>query len=356
VAPTASPAPPSIGAWTPIAPDPRGPTLAPAVATTGASVLAVGGRDSDGVPRAGAAEYVPATDQWRQLPDPPDHLGRADLLAISAGQEVLVVGGTAADGRPVATDLAVDPATGTWRTLASRPGGSISANSPAVWTGHELLVWPGDGGVGALPGPLGYDPATDVWRQLPAPPVAGRQHAASVWTGSEWILWGGTTGSAELADGAAYDPATDTWRTLAAAPLAGRKVRAAWTGVEMIVAAGSSGGDPVTGNGEFAFGDAAAYDPASDSWRALAAGFAHPGFQPVWTGGRVVMFAKSGAVIYDPTTDAWTDDCCDSTWFQSTPIALDGRALLVGSSDPTDGGAFYDPARAAGTAPPTETT
>ena len=147
--------------------------------------------------------------------------------------------------------------------------------------------------------PIAYDPATDSWRELAAPPIERRQQAASVWTGTEWIVWGGTTGDKEFDDGAAYDPTSDTWRPLPDSPLSPRRVRGAWTGTELIVVAGSTGGEPVTGNGEFAHADGAAYDPATDTWRSLTSGPAHPGFVPMWTGSQMIMIAKGAASVYD---------------------------------------------------------
>src|SRR4051812_31071749 len=81
------------------------------------------------------------------------------------------------------------------------------------------------------------------WSTLPAPPLPGRENAASVWTGTEVIFWGGMTpavgGSTSRpvrGDGAAYDPATGTWRLLPAAPIGPRSNAASvWTGTEMIV-------------------------------------------------------------------------------------------------------------------------
>ena len=47
-----------------------------------------------------------------------------------------------------------------------------------------------------------------------AAPVRGFYHHSAVWTGDEMVVWGwvsGTTG--EENEAAAYDPATDTWRS-----------------------------------------------------------------------------------------------------------------------------------------------
>ena len=130
---------------------------------------------------------------------------------------------------------------------------------------------------------------------------------------------------------------------MASSPLSPRRVNAAWTGSEMILAAGSSGGDPVTGNGEMAYGDGAAYDPWADTWRSIALGPGHPGFEPVWTGEQLLMFAKGGVATYDPATDQWADDCCGNSpaMTSSKPVWTGTEVLLVGSIDPSIGGATY---------------
>ena len=114
----------------------------------------------------------------------------------------------------------------------------------------------------------------------------------------------------------------------------------------MVVAAGSSGGDRETGNGEMALADGAAYDPVTDTWRAIASGFAHPGFVPVWTGSHVVMFAKGGAVVYDVAADRWIDTCCSESGGGgggAAPVWTGSTVLLIGSYDTRSGGSMFDP-------------
>jgi hypothetical protein len=342
---TVAPVPTSEG-WDPIAPDPRGAVLYPSVVWADGTAIVVGGRDLDGNPILGAAEYAPTKDSWELIADPPGAAGspnRANALSVWTGNEMLVLGGDLPDGSPVASyGLAYDPSTNRWRVTATPPG-SVNDRSPWVWDGTELLVWPWDAG-GSTVAPLAYDPASDAWRELAEPPVQRRQQAASVWTGTEWLIWGGTDSGVEVGDGVAYNPSSNSWRVMADSPLSARRVRGAWTGTEMIVAAGSSGGDPVTGNGELAHGDGAAYDPATDTWRPIADGPAHPGFEPVWTGRELLMFAKGGVVSYDPTADRWSDNCCGTSGgVGGTPVWTGTAALLIGSDDPSTGGVAYKP-------------
>ena len=68
-----------------------------------------------------------------------------------------------------------------------------------------------------------------------------------------------------IGDGAAYNPETDAWRILAESPLGERCDHTlTWTGTEML----AFGGLPQCGDPNvLAYGDAALYDPGSDSWR-----------------------------------------------------------------------------------------
>ena len=307
--------------------------------------LVVGGVDTGGQPRSAAAAYDPVADSWRTLADSPTGSGRINPLVAWMGAEMLLIGGDNADGSLlVSYGEAYDPATDAWRVITSPPVGFVSDRSPAAWTGHELLVWPWDGGGSTMEiTPIAYDPVDDSWRELAQPPIERRQQAASVWTGTEWIVWGGTNGDEEFDDGAAYDPASDTWRVIPDSPLSPRRVRGAWTGAELIVVAGSTGGEPLTGNGEMALSDGAAYDPSSDSWRALTAGPAHPGFVPLWTGSQVILVAKGSAFAYDVATDRWIDPCCvgeSNTAGVGTPVWTGSAVLLIGSGDPGIGGAM----------------
>ncbi len=338
-------APPSQ--WTPIATDPRGPIRASDAVWTGTEALVFGGFDPDGNFVTGGTAYEPTSDTWRVIADPPATVTnrRINPLVAWTGTEVLVIGGDNPDGSLLLSyGTAFDPAHNTWRGT-TLPNGFISNRSPSAWTGSELLVWPwggrGSPDLGFLP--LAYDPVTDEWRGLGHPPIVERERAASVWTGEEWIIWGGTTGSQELDDGAAYNPATDTWRVIAAAPLAARRVAGVWTGSEMIVTAGSSGGNRDTGNGEFAHADGAAYNPATDSWRSITSGPGHPGFIPLWTGTHMLMFAKGGVSVYDGASDVWIDTCCSNANGGETPVWTGTVALLFGGGQTTAGGSAFTP-------------
>ena len=329
--------------------DPRGAPFAPFVVWTGHEAISVGGFDAKNAPVAGASAYDPVAGTWRTIANPPNGWDRVNALVVWTGTKMLIIGGQTPDGlQPMQSAIAYAPAADAW-TIASPPCGSLSNRTPSAWTGTELLAWPSDTGCASSSStPVAYNPTTNTWRELARPPIVSRDRGASVWTGTEWIVWGGSTVKEEVGDGAAYNPSTNTWRVLATSPLSPRRVRAVWTGTEMLMAAGSSGGDRQTGNNEMALGDGAAYNPTTDTWRSIASGPGHPGFAPLWTGRQMIMFAKRSAFVYDNTTGQWIDNCCDETDAMGSqsgnaPVWTGSIMLLIGSAGPTIGGAAFTP-------------
>jgi hypothetical protein len=132
------------------------------------------------------------------------------------------------------------------------PGGRPGGFATRVWTGSRivLLAWGAewfDGGeVDPWPERVYtngvYDPATDSWSRPAARPASLQPGYGGrfVWTGREVLLWG-------LGGGVGYDPAADTWRAMAKAPFTREFASAAWTGAELLVWGGTTGQDCVDG-------------------------------------------------------------------------------------------------------------
>lgn len=269
---------PAGDAWRRLAPSPLSARSPAATAWTGTELLVWGGVSADGVLSDGAA-YDPARDRWRALATGP-LAGRDGAASVWTGRELLVWAG-AAGPESFGDGAAYDPATDRWRTIAAGP---LVPRSSAVttWTGREMVVWGGVDRRGGreLADGAAYDPAADRWRTIAPSPLAGRDDPAAGWSGKELLVWGGNTlGSGLLDDGAAYDPAADRWRALPHAPLPARTGSAAvWSGRELLVwgGIGLPGADSgpldrvVERRTELApAADGAAYDPATDRWRAL---------------------------------------------------------------------------------------
>lgn len=214
-------------------------------------------------------------------------------LAVGAG---VAIAADAPDGG--ATTFATDRSSttptpsrgpGTWAAMADAPLASRFQHT-AVAMGDEVLVTSGlETARANLPTDAAvYEPATDTWRTVPDPPLFPGS-AEGVWTGEEAILVsaehgpdGPTSESARRA--AAFDPATDTWRELAPPPpgvIAGAANGAVWTGSEMVIVTAGWGGDD----------QAVVYDLAADAWREIDLGSTSiPDTSgAVWTGSEVAV-------------------------------------------------------------------
>lgn len=127
------------------------------------------------------------------------------------GREVLVAGlvETITSSRQRRGSRAFDPATQEWRDLRDPPVDAALTGS-AFFTGKELLVWRSYGDTGSRF--LAYDPALDDWRVLPPPPI---DDGVAVWVDGGIFVWGGDWGYDAWHEKTAwYDPGLDDWTAL----------------------------------------------------------------------------------------------------------------------------------------------
>ncbi len=260
------------------------------------------------------------TDTWGTPPTTTN--APADRYAHSAvwtGAEMIVWGG-AEIGTSFNTGGRYDPATDTWGAVTSTTGNvpSVRDHHTAVWTGTEMIVWGGSSYGGSLLDTGGrYNPATDTWDAPTSvsfgTPLARYGHTA-VWTGTEMIVWGGYSGGGWLNSGGRYNPSTDTWGAATAISASTPAARvghvAVWTGSNMVIWGG------VNNNGVLDTGGR--YDPATNSWGAATAssGVVMGGREnatAVWTGTQMIVWGGSSGNSYqntggryDPATDTWT--------------------------------------------------
>ena len=271
--------------------------------------------------------------------------GRVDSMAVWTGLQMIVWGGSAPRAiggeTPFDDGALYDPVARAWTMLPVAPI-SARSNAATVWTGAEMLIWGGsDDGTSLFDG-AAYNPTTSTWRQLPTFDLAATIRPTTVWTGTEMIVLEGINGAPS---GGTYKPAKNLLGTIASPP--GRntepKPQAVWTGhkIVMTLTAGDNDRpiiavyDPTNdswdelatdmGSGQrprllwtgfevLAFGmtnvDGGAWNPATGTWRTLAAAPRGPGLsaQPVWTGALAVFWNGAPSVItYDPSGDIWTE-------------------------------------------------
>ena len=244
---------------------------------------------------------------------------RRDHTAVWTGTEMIIYGGESGAGAALASPKRYNPATNTWSFVNFTNAPTARMGHTSIWTGSEMIVWGGHNGSSYLSNGARYNPTTDIWTTLAAPPggatPARRGHTA-VWSGSEMIIWGGYNDTGVLFGGFGlrYDPGTDGWSTmsLVSAPAARHLHTAVWTGSRMIVWGGnlavteSQPDTTVTGG---------SYDPATNSWTAVAdnTNRRRRHHTAVWTGTAMLVFGgtqtnlnSSTGESYDPSLDAWT--------------------------------------------------
>ena len=273
----------------------------PAVAWTGTELLVIGGSSGPAIDDLVLA-YDPNINEWRTLKEPP---GQVDAWENSiggpgawTGEELLLW----QDG------LAFNPKTETWRTMARYPGPSRSFPA-AVLTGDEIIVWGGcdasipqcdDKGEGLLQDGVIYSIEADAWRAMsPAPLAAGVHPVAAVAEDAVLFYAGDTTTNPSAVQAARYDPATEEWTVIGAPPIEPRRyAAAAWTGQHFVIWGGDMAGETN--------GDGAAFDPDLDTWKLL------PEPPPrserdrhamTWTGDHLYIvggWASSGPITFTP--------------------------------------------------------
>ena len=116
-----------------------------------------------------------------------------------------------------------------------------------------IVFWGID--VGVLKTGGRYNPATDSWTATNNIGVGGKSRHTAIWTGTEMIVWGGATGGVFSNSGYSYNPSTDSWTsiTTTAAPDGRFDHTAIWTGTEMIVWGGTIGNTELFTGGRFSF-------------------------------------------------------------------------------------------------------
>jgi hypothetical protein len=199
----------------------------------------------------------PADDSWTAMSILGAPLQRKHGVAVWTGgtdNRMLSWGGAFGDPATVYyNDGALyDPATDTWTPISNIGAPAGRKFAFYAWTGTQLIVWGGLGtGDVALDDGGIYDLVTDSWTAITTTnaPSARGTTTGGIWTGSHFIVFGGMEISAGPTfsypgDGGIYDPATDTWTPIPVSPelVPAGKIQIVWTGFEIIVWSGWTGG------------------------------------------------------------------------------------------------------------------
>jgi len=303
-------------------------------------------------------------DVWQSFTNVPavaPPSSRNSHTAVWTGTEMIVWGGYG--GAYLNDGGRYNPAVNAWNALPVTAGTTPAArlNHTAVWTGSAMIVWGGIGGTNYYNDGGLYDPVLNSWiplsGSLPNAPAA-RLHHTAIWTGNAMVIWGGAGSGGALNDGGVFNPGLGTWtylpNTLAGTPVARAYHTAVWSGVEMIVWGGTSGGTSLNDGGR--------YNPASNNWTYVANTLPNtPGVREehtaVWSGSQMIVWGGAGAAgdlndggLYDPVANAWTYLPAS---LANTPVAREshsavwtGAEMMVwGGFNDTSGGLVNDGAR-----------
>lgn len=270
--------------------------------------------------------------------------GRTGAASVWTGTELLVWGGLTPENEWLADGAALDPVANRWRPLPRAP---IAARGypAAVWTGTEMLLWGGYAGEERFVDGVAFDPETNRWRMIAPNPFGGVMRPAVLWTGTEMLVFSSTNGP-RTASG--YDPRSDRWRRLAAPPglLTMPYPQAVWTGSRAILVLWPDTSTQPPGSG-FPTRDLApapgpeigtvplsppgtpptpptvsrpsaggpnssmflvSYSPESDQWTRLPEVALRDGGLPslVWTGREVLLVQYQRPVLaFDPKQQTW---------------------------------------------------
>jgi N-acetylneuraminic acid mutarotase len=322
---------------------------------TGSEMIVWGG-DNGNAFLNDSGRYDPALNTWKPLPTGEAPAGRAGHTAISTGTEMIIWGGASGSSRHGGAryNLAAD----SWTAVSTNGAPAARSSHTAVWTGTEMIVWGGNGQGGEVNDGGRYNPVSNSWRGMVTAtgtaPTPRRLHTA-VWTGSEMIVWGGGTGGGiqgvtTFNDGARYNPSANSWTPTptSGTPAARYLHTAVWTGSQMIVW-GGVGVDYLNDGGR--------YDPAADSWTAVSTNGAPAGrtdHTAVWTGARMIVFGGYGesslsdGARYDPGANSWTATADAAVpRFSHTAVWTGSEMLVWGGSSGAgylNDGERYNPA------------
>jgi N-acetylneuraminic acid mutarotase len=276
---------------------------------------------------------------------------RGNLAVVTANNGKIYAIGGVSNGNLVVTNEEYDPATDTWTTKASMPTlrdlvSAVAANNGKIYAiGGRIPVTSEFVGTNEE-----YDPATDAWTTKASMPTPREGVVLAAPNNGKIYAIGGGPANYTVEE---YDPTTDTWATKTSIPVEIVPSGVATSGVtttndgKVIVIAGTNSVlNPTDG---LYYEPTEEYDPASDSWTALAP------VPPVWCvspdstsngnlgalgavmafnnriyaiGGYCNAFFSANSVNeeYDPVSNTW------STALTNMPTSRYGLGVVLGNN------------------------
>lgn len=259
-------APTGQGAWQAGPPLPDTPRAELGVAAIGDVVYAIGGHNNL------VTAFDTKTQQWKAMAPLPKNIDHANVAAV--GGKIYVVGATFGENTKVGDGdafLVFDPKLNQWSKIAIMPDGTDRGASGVAVIGTKIYVVGGWKNYGkATTDFSAYDTATDTWEKLPDLPLKRDHLVAGAVGGIVYMIGGrdgtigGTTGRVD-----AFDPNNKAAGWTPRKPMI--TARGGTAGIVLfnqIYVFGGEGNPAQGSNGVYP--QTEVYNPATDSWRALA--------------------------------------------------------------------------------------
>jgi mono/diheme cytochrome c family protein len=227
--------------------------------------------------------YDPKTDTWTDVAPLPESLDHIQGVVVDG--LIYYIGGLSAYPEPaVGTVLVYDPARDAFSRGAAMPrprgAGGVAVHDGKIYYAGGLSEGKAVAWFDV------YDPKTDSWSELPDMPRA-RDHFQGQFVGSRFFAIGGRDSApdANIGDNDAYDISQKRWETgLAPLPTPRGGYASAVVGDEILVLGGEAP--------DRVFSEVEAYNPRTDTWRALEPmSVPRHGIQAIPCGGDVFVAA-----------------------------------------------------------------
>jgi uncharacterized protein (TIGR03437 family) len=253
------------------------------------------------------------------------------------GQKIYVIGGANSSGILNVNEV-YDTTTDTWTTAAPMPTARTTGASAVVNNVIYAMGGGVTGGGNATNTVEAYDSVTNTWSAKASMPTSNNSVYAVVENGLIYLI-GGFNNNVRLTTVWAYNPATDSWTALA--PLkVGKALSAVGLIGSTIVSAGGLSTDNTNGTA-----DNEGYNALTNSWTTLApmpaarfsACFETAGGMLYVAGGHSSTTAApfTSMVAYNPVTNSWTSGLPAMPNAVTNPASasLGGRLYCFGGSN-----------------------
>ena len=275
------------------------------------AVLVAGGYINSSESLGSSERYDPDLASWSATGDMGQGRGGHTATRLADGT-VLVAGGyTLSSPRGLASAERYDPGVGSWTATARMRVARQGHTATALADGTVLVVG-GGGEVRLAEGPAygataeSYDPGTGRWTTVASLTMARSGHTATLLPDGRVLVVGGSAGDDTTARSAeSFDPRTGRWTMTSsmASARSGHTATLLADGTVLVIGGVGLGSDPIP------LASAEIYDPATQSWAAIADMSGHRGVHHSATllpDGRVLVVGdyddESGAAaeLYTP--------------------------------------------------------